>query len=34
MPSPPRLPKHFRPAVTVVAGPPAAAKAPLGKKGQ
>jgi len=32
MPCPPRLPKHFKPAVTVVAGPPAPAKAPLGKK--
>jgi hypothetical protein len=32
MPSPPRLPKHFKPAVTVVAGPPAPVKAPLGKK--
>ena len=32
MPSPPRLPKHFKAAVTVVAGPPAPAKAPLGQK--
>ncbi len=32
MPSPPRLPKHFKPAVTVVAGPPAPAKTPPGKK--
>ena len=32
MPAPPRLPKHFKPAVTVVAGPPAPAKAVHGKK--
>jgi len=30
---PPRLPKHFKPAVTAVAGPPAPAKTPLGNKG-
>jgi len=32
MPAPPRPPKHFKPAVTVVAAPPAPAKAAPGKK--